>query len=102
MKAHNATQQTKGRRLAFGVATLLLALGAQATTTAADAPAVQHSSPTVQTTQRASVLDLPLGSMYNVVDQIGARQAWEQGFTGEGINVALIDTGFSPGRTPAK
>ena len=96
MKAHNATQQTKGRRLALGIATLLLALGAQATTTAAEAPAVQHSSPAVQAVQRASDLALPIGSMYNVVDQIGARQAWEQGFTGEGINVALIDTGFSP------
>jgi serine protease AprX len=40
--------------------------------------------------------DLPLGSMYHVVDQIGARDLWEKGFTGDGINVALIDTGFAP------
>lgn len=96
MKAHTATQQTKGRRLAFGAATLLLALGAQATTTDAAAPAAQHNSPTVQTVERAKNLNLPLGSMYRVVDQIGARNLWEDGFTGDGINVALIDTGFAP------
>ena len=39
---------------------------------------------------------LPLGSMYNVVDQIGARDLWNEGYTGEGINVAVIDTGIAP------
>ncbi len=37
-----------------------------------------------------------LGSMYNVVDQIGARSLWEAGFTGEGVDVAVIDTGVAP------
>jgi serine protease AprX len=36
------------------------------------------------------------GSLYSIVDQIGARQLWNQGFTGRGINVAVIDTGVAP------
>jgi serine protease AprX len=36
------------------------------------------------------------GSLYNIVDQIGARQLWNRGFTGKGINVAVIDTGVAP------
>ena len=35
------------------------------------------------------------GSMYNVVDQIGARTLWKAGFTGKGVNVAVIDTGVA-------
>ncbi|MEM9203368.1 MAG: S8 family serine peptidase [Actinomycetota bacterium] len=35
-------------------------------------------------------------SMYNVVDQINARSLWQQGITGEGIDVAVIDTGVAP------
>jgi serine protease AprX len=37
-----------------------------------------------------------LGSMYNLVDQIGARQLWTDGVTGAGIDVAVIDTGIAP------
>lgn len=44
----------------------------------------------------SSADDLSLGSMYNVVDQIGARDLWNRGFTGRGINVAIIDTGITP------
>ncbi|MDO8390605.1 MAG: S8 family serine peptidase [Actinomycetota bacterium] len=40
--------------------------------------------------------DLPLGSMYHVVDQIGARELWQQGITGDGVTVAIIDTGVVP------
>ena len=40
--------------------------------------------------------DLSLGSMYHVVDQVGARQLWAQGVTGAGVNVAVIDTGVAP------
>ncbi len=40
--------------------------------------------------------DLPLGSMYHVVDQIGARDLWDDGITGEGVNIAVIDTGVTP------
>lgn len=40
--------------------------------------------------------ELPAGSLYHVVDQIGARTLWERGITGEGVNVAVIDTGVAP------
>src|SRR6056297_42113 len=40
--------------------------------------------------------DLSLGSMFHVVDQIGARELWNQGITGAGVNVAVIDTGVAP------
>ncbi len=36
------------------------------------------------------------GSMYNVVDQVGARALWAEGITGAGVNVAVIDTGVAP------
>ena len=36
------------------------------------------------------------GSLYNVVDQVGARTLWEQGITGAGVDVAIIDTGVAP------
>ncbi len=35
------------------------------------------------------------GSMYHVVDQVGARSLWARGITGSGVNVALIDTGIA-------
>ncbi|WP_158412492.1 S8 family serine peptidase, partial [Ilumatobacter nonamiensis] len=35
------------------------------------------------------------GSMYHVVDQVGARDLWMQGITGAGVNVAVIDTGVA-------
>ena len=87
MKAHNATQHGKGRRLAIGVATLLLAMGATTASKASAAPSDRAA---------AKKVTMPLGSMYRVVDQIGARDLWEEGYTGAGINVALIDTGFAP------
>ncbi|MEZ5167393.1 MAG: S8 family serine peptidase [Acidimicrobiales bacterium] len=37
-----------------------------------------------------------LGSLYNLVDQIGARSLWQQGITGRGVDVAVIDTGVVP------
>ena len=49
--------------------------------------------PTVEPSVDAA--DLALGAMYHVVDQIGARSLWEQGITGAGINVAVIDTGVA-------
>ncbi|MEP4649210.1 MAG: S8 family serine peptidase, partial [Ilumatobacter sp.] len=39
--------------------------------------------------------DLPAGSMFHVVDQIGARDMWAAGFTGAGVNVAVVDTGVA-------
>ncbi len=87
MKGRNDQKPWVGRRLTLILATLLLALSAAPATQAAAANS--HGSAT-----RAN--SLPLGSMYNVVDQIGARDMWAQGYTGAGVNVALIDTGFAP------
>jgi serine protease AprX len=44
-----------------------------------------------------SAAGVPLtdGSLYNVVDQVGARSLWAKGFTGRGVNVAVIDTGVA-------
>lgn len=49
-------------------------------------------------TSAGSAAGVPLtdGSMYNVVDQIGARALWAKGITGKGVNVAVIDTGVAP------
>ncbi len=35
-------------------------------------------------------------SMYNVTAQMGVKAWWNAGYTGKGIDVALIDTGVSP------
>ena len=45
----------------------------------------------------SSVVRVPesAGSMYHVVDQVGARGLWARGITGAGVNVALIDTGIA-------
>jgi serine protease AprX len=36
------------------------------------------------------------GSLYSTTVMTGARQMWRAGFTGKGVDVALIDTGVSP------
>ena len=45
---------------------------------------------------KAPAVEVADGSLYSVVDQIGARDLWEDGYTGEGVNVAVIDTGVAP------
>jgi serine protease AprX len=88
MKGHTDQHSRIGRWLLVISSTLLLALSATPTTSAfADSKG---------DAKNATSVDLPLGSMYNVVDQIGARKLWQQGITGAGVNVALIDTGFAP------
>ncbi|NND76282.1 MAG: S8 family serine peptidase [Ilumatobacter sp.] len=47
-------------------------------------------------TEPTPTVPITLGSMYSVVDQIGARTMWERGITGAGVNVAVIDTGVAP------
>ncbi|MFP5489544.1 MAG: S8 family serine peptidase [Acidimicrobiia bacterium] len=42
--------------------------------------------------------DLEPGSLYHLVDQVGARGLWAQGVTGDGVTVAVIDTGTAPVR----
>jgi serine protease AprX len=36
------------------------------------------------------------GSLYDITRIIGAQDSWKAGYTGKGIDVALIDTGISP------
>jgi len=54
-------------------------------------------SPASATSTSGSAAGVPLtdGSLYNLVDQIGARALWQQGITGRGVNVAIIDTGVA-------
>jgi serine protease AprX len=58
-------------------------------------PTTPPTAPTPPPPATASS-SLPLGSMHRVVDQIGARALWAQGFTGEGVTVAVLDTGVAP------
>jgi len=37
-----------------------------------------------------------VGSLYNTTQMIGAQKAWKNGVTGQGVGVALIDTGVAP------
>jgi serine protease AprX len=36
------------------------------------------------------------GSVFHVADTVRAKQVWEQGFTGAGVDVAVIDSGVVP------
>jgi serine protease AprX len=36
------------------------------------------------------------GSLYDITRIIGAQDSWKAGYTGKGVDVALIDTGISP------
>ncbi len=75
-------------------ASACLALVSLAAFDAAESHMTAAPDPLVEPAVAAA--DLPLGAMYHVVDQIGARALWEQGFTGAGVNVAVIDTGTAP------
>ena len=55
-------------------------------TTTTVAPAAKAAAP---------AQSMALGSMFSVVDQIGARALWAEGITGAGVNVAVIDTGVA-------
>jgi subtilisin family serine protease len=87
MKGYIDQNQKIGRRLIVVASLCMLALSAAPATSALADSGKQPTKPAVT---------LPLGSMYNVVDQVGARALWAKGYTGEGVTVALIDTGFAP------
>ena len=36
------------------------------------------------------------GSLYDITQIIGAQSSWMAGYTGQGVDVALIDTGVAP------
>jgi serine protease AprX len=73
---------------------VILPLAVPATTAAATAAATA-TSPRAQVRSQDGAT-LPLGSMYHVVDQIGARELWERGVDGTGVTVAVVDTGVAP------
>ena len=77
----------RGSYLAMAAAMSMIAGGALAMSYLDNGP-----SPAVES---VAVEDLSLGSLYHVVDQIGARSLWDQGYTGSGVNVAVIDTGVA-------
>ena len=84
----NATDRPpRGSYLAVAATVSMIAAGAVAMAHLDNGPA--------SSTNAVAVDDLSLGSMYHVVDQIGARSLWDQGFTGTGVNVAVIDTGVA-------
>ncbi len=66
-----------------------------AMTTAQDLLTSRATSVAPVTEVAVDAASLPSGSMYHVVDQIGARELWQQGITGAGVNVAVIDTGIA-------
>jgi serine protease AprX len=76
------------------VAASALALVGMAAFDAGESQVVPALQPVAEPAVAAA--DLPLGAMYHVVDQVGARSLWNQGFTGDGVNVAVIDTGIAP------
>src|SRR6188768_1088493 len=78
--------------VALGAAVAFALAGMAALDAGHDAvvPALTPTAPAV------AADDLPPGAMYHVVDQIGARALWAEGFTGAGVNVAVIDTGIAP------
>ena len=77
----------RGSYLAVAATLSMIAAGAVAMSHLDDGPTPIAESP--------AVVELPLGSMYQVVDQVGARSLWDQGITGAGVNVAVIDTGVA-------
>ena len=82
---------------------LLACLTALALAVPPSAPVVPDSDPGLQAAgwDDASFLSdyNPMqyeGSMYRVVQRVGAHYAWTQGYTGQGIDIALIDSGVVP------
>jgi subtilisin family serine protease len=62
-------------------------------------PPIDDAASAVESTSVRSGTDDAVeraGTLYNLVDQIGARSLWERGTTGAGVDVAIIDTGISP------
>ena len=88
-----APRRPKRRGVIFAAAALLAAaVGVGVAAPRIDSTVTGDASTLEQAVDPAT---LNPGSMYNVVDQIGARSLWAQGVTGAGVNVAVIDTGVA-------
>ncbi len=89
---------SRGRRSATAATAGILAL-----IPASPAVAAAASGATAATTSASSVasgLDLgasvDTGSLDEITTMIHARESWAAGYTGKGVDVALIDTGVAP------
>ena len=71
-------------------AVALIAGGVVAVGQVDDGPAAPVAAPVEATSP------LGYGTMSRVAEQVGASQLWQQGITGEGVTVAVIDTGVAP------
>lgn len=97
MTGRNEHTIHRGRRLGLSAATLLTSTVLMATLAeSAHADSKPAAACAGAQASSSATLSQSLGSMYNVVDQIGARELWNDGVTGKGVNVALIDTGVAP------
>jgi serine protease AprX len=77
--------------MAAGLSTVAVAKGKpERTGPPTDAKATLTTSATGPTNKSIGT------SMADVVDRIGARSMWAAGYTGSGIDVAVIDTGVAP------
>ena len=84
-----------GLALAFAIGTIVPGtIAVAAVSSGTRTPVRDRSTAVVASPTTAPAL--PLGSMYRVVDQIGARALWQRGIDGSGVNVAVIDTGVAP------
>ncbi len=84
----------------FATMALLAALSAAGMATgptAADTPSV-WLGPSWEDASILSTVDFEdyPGSLYAINKTIGSRDAWSSGFTGQGVDVAVIDTGVAP------
>lgn len=79
---HGRSRQRRGRTRSLSVA---LAAAATFTVVSQGSAATPAYSPVTDA-----------GSLYNTTLSTGAQAAWQRGYTGKGIDVAVIDTGVSP------
>ena len=97
-RSNNLSFANRSVRWVTASAVAFVAAGVVAVPTSFAAGTTTAPAPVVVPATGGSAAGVPLtdGSMYNVVDQINARSMWTKGYTGKGVNVALIDTGVAP------
>ncbi len=95
-KHTNSRRGTRLRSLAAATAALTVVVGAAAFPASAKVKDKDGGSVQEAVSAKQASADPTYGAMHLVVDQIGADELWAKGITGDGINVAVIDTGVSP------
>ena len=97
-RSNNLSFANRSVRWVTASALAFVAAGVVAVPTSFAAGTTTAPAPVVVPATGGSAAGVPLtdGSMYNVVDKINARSMWTKGYTGKGVNVALIDTGVAP------